>query len=98
MAGIVRAAAGPHLESVRFVDQYRGQQIPAGKKSYVIGLTYRAADRTLSGEEVYATQAAVLKVMQDQVGAVQRHEIRLSSNCLLCESKPISSRVQDIPS
>jgi len=72
VAGIVRAAAGPHLESVRFVDQYRGQQIPAGKKSYVIGLTYRAADRTLSGEEVDATQAAVLKVMQDQVGAVQR--------------------------
>ena len=43
---LVRASAGNHLESVRFVDQYRGQQIPAGKKSYVIGLyqfTYCAA-------------------------------------------------------
>ncbi len=72
IAALARGAAGEHLESVRFVDQYRGQQIPAGKKSYVIGLTYRAKDRTLSGNEVDAAQAAVLKVMQEQLGAVQR--------------------------
>jgi phenylalanyl-tRNA synthetase beta chain len=69
---IVRSSAGDLLESVRFVDQYRGQQIPAGKKSYVIGLTYRAADRTLSSEEVDAAQSRVLSAMQEKLKAVQR--------------------------
>jgi phenylalanyl-tRNA synthetase beta chain len=72
VAAVVRSAAGSHLETVRFVDQYRGQQIPAGKKSYVIGLTYRAIDRTLTGEEVDTAQANVLKAMQAELSAVQR--------------------------
>src|SRR5262249_58147346 len=45
---MVRGAAGPLLESVEFADQYRGQQIPANKKSYLLRLCYRAADRTLT--------------------------------------------------
>ncbi|HVJ85155.1 MAG TPA: phenylalanine--tRNA ligase subunit beta, partial [Caulifigura sp.] len=69
---VVKSSAGPTLETVRFVDQYRGHQIPVGKKSYVIGLTYRAPDRTLSGEEVDAAQSAVLKAMQTQLSAIQR--------------------------
>jgi phenylalanyl-tRNA synthetase beta chain len=72
LVDVVRSSAGDQLESVRFVDQYRGQQIPAGKKSYVVGLTYRASDRTLSSEEVDAAQAKVLAAMQSKLGAVQR--------------------------
>jgi phenylalanyl-tRNA synthetase beta chain len=72
VAEVVRNAAGEKLEALRFIDQYRGQQIPVGKKSYVVGLTYRAADRTLTSDEVEAAQAAVLAAMQKQLAATQR--------------------------
>ncbi len=49
---VVRESAGPLLESVEFESQYRGQQIPANKKSYVLQFQFRAADRTLTAEEV----------------------------------------------
>ena len=68
----VRTAAGPLLETVRFDSQYRGPQIPAGKKSYVVGLTYRAADRTLTAEEVDASRDAVVTACKETLGAVQR--------------------------
>lgn len=68
----VRSAAGSLLETVRFDSQYRGPQIPTGKKSYVVGLTYRAADRTLTAEEVDASRDAVVLACQSALGATQR--------------------------
>ena len=68
----VRGVAGPLLEAVRFDSQYRGQQIPAGKKSYVVGLTYRATDRTLTADEVDASRDAVVVACKEKLGAIQR--------------------------
>lgn len=68
----VKCAAGPHLEGVRFVDQYRGKHIPAGKKSYVFSMALRAADRTLTSEEIDAVQASVLKACETTHGAALR--------------------------
>ncbi len=68
----VRGAAGPHLEGVRFVDQYRGKHIPAGKKSYVFSMALRAADRTLTSEEIDAVQARVLKACESGLGGALR--------------------------
>jgi phenylalanyl-tRNA synthetase beta chain len=72
LENIVRGAAGPHLEAVQFVEQYRGQHIPAGKKSYVLTISYRAADRTLTGEEVDAAQQRVIAACRSQCGAELR--------------------------
>ena len=72
LAKTVQAAAGPLLEDISFVDQYRGQQIPAGKKSYVLSVAYRSPDRTLTGEEVDEAQSAVVAACQRDLGAVQR--------------------------
>jgi phenylalanyl-tRNA synthetase beta chain len=69
---VVRKAAGPLLEAVDFVEQYQGQQIAAGKKSYVLSLTYRAPDRTLTGTEIDHAQTAVLSAVQKAFGATQR--------------------------
>ncbi|MCI0434273.1 MAG: hypothetical protein L0271_11650, partial [Gemmatimonadetes bacterium] len=69
---VVRRAAGPLLESLAFAGQYRGQQIPAGRKSYVVALAYRAPDRTLTGEEVDLAQHAVIDACREQLGAVLR--------------------------
>ncbi|MBS0265763.1 MAG: phenylalanine--tRNA ligase subunit beta [Planctomycetes bacterium] len=69
---VVRASAGPLLETVSFVSQYRGQGIPADKKSYVLHLQYRAKDRTLTGEEADRAQQAVVSACVQSLAAVQR--------------------------
>jgi phenylalanyl-tRNA synthetase beta chain len=69
---VVRQSAGALLESVEFESQYRGQQIPANKKSYVLRIQFRAADRTLTGDEVDAAQRAVVAACQEKLGAVLR--------------------------
>lgn len=56
----VRSTAGPRLESLEFVDLYRGKQVAAGKKSIAFRLTYRAPDRTLTKEEVDGFQQTVV--------------------------------------
>lgn len=67
----VRKAAGPLLESVSFGGQYRGKQIPEGKKSYLITLAYRS-DRTLTSEEVDEAQKAVVAACTTQLSAALR--------------------------
>jgi phenylalanyl-tRNA synthetase beta chain len=69
---VVRGAAGPLLESVAFVSQYRGQGIPADKKSYVLRVQYRAKDRTLTGEEADQAQQSVVAACTQKLAAVQR--------------------------
>ena len=56
----VRALGEAHIESVRLFDCYRGAPIAAGKKSLAYTIAYRAADRTLTDEEVNSLHAAVL--------------------------------------
>jgi len=68
----VRDAAGPLLEQVQFASQYRGKQLGADKKSYVVTLTFRAADRTLTSEEVDAAQAAVITACESTLQATLR--------------------------
>jgi len=69
---VVRSSAGPLLERVTFESQYRGPQIPADKKSYVLRLHYRSLDRTLTADEVDAAQTGVITACQNRLGAVQR--------------------------
>ena len=57
---VVESAAGELLESVELFDVFRGEQLGEGKKSLAFNLIFRAADRTLTDEEVneYRVQAA----------------------------------------
>jgi phenylalanyl-tRNA synthetase beta chain len=52
IAAEVRAAGGDLLRDLRLFDLYRGESIPAGKKSLAYALTYQAEDRTLTDKEV----------------------------------------------
>ncbi len=69
---VVRNAAGPLLETVRFGGQYRGEQIPSDKKSYIVNLSYRSSERTLSGKEVDDIQQKVVADCAEKLGAEQR--------------------------
>jgi phenylalanyl-tRNA synthetase beta chain len=68
----VRTAAGPLLAGVAFGGQYRGKQLGEGKKSYVISLTFRAADRTLTSDEVDAAQTAIVSACERELQAALR--------------------------
>jgi phenylalanyl-tRNA synthetase beta chain len=57
----IRALANPQIESVRVFDCYRGAPIPPGRKSLAYSVSYRAADRTLTDDEVNALHAALLE-------------------------------------
>jgi phenylalanyl-tRNA synthetase beta chain len=62
----IRAAGLPLLESVRLFDIYRGEPIASGRKSMAYTLRYRAADRTLSEDEVVAAHARVEEAVKSQ--------------------------------
>jgi phenylalanyl-tRNA synthetase beta chain len=48
------------LERVVVFDEYRGPGLPEGKRALAFRLTYRAAERTLTEEDVIATHTRVL--------------------------------------
>lgn len=75
-AGEVRAAlvegAGALLESVRLVDDYRGEGVPEGSKSLTFALRFRADDRTLTAAEASAAKLAGVAVAAERFGAALR--------------------------
>jgi phenylalanyl-tRNA synthetase beta chain len=70
--GAVRGAGAEHLESVQFGEVYRGEQVPAGHKSVFFSITYRAPDRTLTNDEVNASQSLVVAALTQSLGATLR--------------------------
>ncbi|MBN1855849.1 MAG: phenylalanine--tRNA ligase subunit beta [Dehalococcoidia bacterium] len=53
-------------------DLYEGEQVPEGKKSFAIRLTYQATDRTLTDAEVNGVQKKLLAKLESGVGATLR--------------------------
>lgn len=68
----VTAVAGPNFESISFSGQFRGKQLPADKKSYLLTISYRSTERTLTHEEVEEAQQAVIASCETAVGAQLR--------------------------
>ncbi|MEV0568132.1 phenylalanine--tRNA ligase subunit beta [Dactylosporangium sp. NPDC050588] len=64
--------AGALLESVRLFDVYESEQLGEGRKSLAYKLTFRAPDRTLTGEEALAARDAAVAVAADRFGATLR--------------------------
>ena len=61
--------AGPLLEVVHLVDDYRGQGIPEGSKSLTFALLFRADDRTLTALEATEAKLAGAAVAAERFGA-----------------------------
>ena len=53
----IRTWGNTLVEGVELFDQYVGAPIPAGRKSLAYTIRYRAADRTLTDEEVNRVHA-----------------------------------------
>ena len=68
----IGSAGGKLLDSVRLFDVYRGAGIAEGKKSMAFELTYRAADRTLTADEVESAHARLVRKVCGAVGGELR--------------------------
>jgi phenylalanyl-tRNA synthetase beta chain len=51
---------------------YEGAQVPAGKKSLALRLSFRAPDRTLSEDEVNTLRRQMLETIGVELGAELR--------------------------
>jgi phenylalanyl-tRNA synthetase beta chain len=72
VAKVIAEGAGELLESVALIDDYRGQGIPAGKKSLTFGLVFRASDRTLTQQEASQARDAAVALANRKFGAELR--------------------------
>ncbi len=60
------------LKDAAFVDEYRGKQIPAGKKSVTIRLTIGSSEKTLTSQEIESAANQVMKKLGKKLGAELR--------------------------
>ena len=56
---LVAEAGGELLRSIEIFDLYRGEQVGEGRKSLALRLEFRAADRTLTDDEVAAIRGRI---------------------------------------
>ena len=69
VAAALRDAAGELVEQVRLFDVYTGDQVPAGHRSLAFAFRLRAADRTLTADDVAAARVRAIAAAEDAFGA-----------------------------
>ena len=62
------------LQDAHFVDEYKGAQIPAGKKSVMVRLTIGSAEKTLKSEEIEACANSVIKLLAKELDGELRNK------------------------
>jgi phenylalanyl-tRNA synthetase beta chain len=67
-----REAAGDELREARFLSDYRGNQIPQGRKSIAFSVAFQSADRTLSDEDGVRLREAIVGALRERFGAELR--------------------------
>ena len=73
-AGVLQAAleSSKLVAAARVFDVYRGEQLPAGKKSIAFAIRYQAGDRTLTAEDANGEQDRLMQRLAHQFGAELR--------------------------
>ncbi|HZQ16060.1 MAG TPA: phenylalanine--tRNA ligase subunit beta [Gaiellaceae bacterium] len=67
-----RAAAGEQLREARFLSDYRGDPIPAGKKSIAFSVAFQSSERTLTDEDAVRLRAAIVDAIAERFGGELR--------------------------
>jgi phenylalanyl-tRNA synthetase beta chain len=67
----VLAGGGGLLRSAEVFDLYRGEQLGEGRKSLALRLSFRAADRTLTDEEVAERRRAIAEAVERLGGSLR---------------------------
>ncbi len=63
---------GALLDDLRLFDVYEGEQVPQGKRSIALQVVYRAADRTLTDDEIAGADSQLLAQIESRTGATLR--------------------------
>lgn len=69
---IINSVSSDILEKVKLFDVYEGEQVGENKKSVAYSLKFRAADRTLTDDEVSGMTEKILAALKDGVNAELR--------------------------
>lgn len=72
VADTIRALRIPELRSVEPADLFRGGQIPAGKFSLMIRVTFQSAEATLTDAQIADYSSRIVSVLERQLGASLR--------------------------
>lgn len=64
---LLQRTAGDLLERLELFDEYRGEGVPAGRRSLAWRLTFRHPERTLSAKEIDGRRARLLKVLNEEL-------------------------------
>jgi phenylalanyl-tRNA synthetase beta chain len=72
LAAAAREAAGEELREARVFDVYRGDPVPAGKKSVALRVAFQSAERTLSDEDARVLRERIVAALAERFGAELR--------------------------
>ena len=68
----IRALQIAEVETIEAADLFRGGQIPPGKFSLMIRVTFQSAQATLTEAQVSEFSGRIVKALQEKLGAVLR--------------------------
>ena len=72
VADTIRGLQIAEIETIEAADLFRGGQIPAGKFSLMIRVTFQSAQATLTEAQVAEFSGRIVKALQEKLGAVLR--------------------------
>jgi phenylalanyl-tRNA synthetase beta chain len=72
LAAAMREAAGPELRSLSVFDEYRSEQIGAGKRSLAFRVAFGSPERTLTDEDAAVLRGRIVDALAKRFGASLR--------------------------
>jgi phenylalanyl-tRNA synthetase beta chain len=72
LAAAIREAGGSEVRDVAVFDEYRGEQIGAGRRSLAFRVAFGSHERTLTDEDAAAIRSRIVAVLHDRYGAELR--------------------------
>jgi len=66
---VIDRVKAKEIEDVVLFDLYRGQGVPAGKKSLAVRVRYRSAEKTLTDEETSVIHGRIVETLRKHLGA-----------------------------
>lgn len=70
----IRETIAPHVNEVIFVEEYRGGQVPEGKKSIMLKMKIENNERAMTSEEIGKLLDKIIKALFYKIGATLREE------------------------
>jgi len=72
VAETIRALGIPEIQSIEAADLFRGGQVPPGKFSLMVRVTFQSTQATLTEQQVADFSARIVRALEQKLGAVLR--------------------------